>query len=51
VIAQALHPPSIWQWIGDHGSAILSQTAEHVELTVITVLIGAVLSLPLAILA
>ena len=51
MIAQELHPPSIWKWTADHGGLILSRTAEHVELTVIAVLIGAALSLPLAIFA
>jgi osmoprotectant transport system permease protein len=51
MIAQELRPPTIWQWIADHGSLILSRTAEHVELTVVAVLIGIAISLPLAILA
>jgi osmoprotectant transport system permease protein len=51
VIAQALKPPSIWQWIGDHGGDILSRTGQHVELTAIAVAVGLAISLPLSILA
>jgi osmoprotectant transport system permease protein len=51
VIAQELQPPTIWQWIGDHVHLILTQTGQHVELTVIAVVIGLAISLPLSILA
>ena len=51
MIAQTLRPPTIWQWIGDHGGAILSRTAQHVELTVVAVAIGLAISLPLSILS
>jgi osmoprotectant transport system permease protein len=51
VIAQELHPPSIWKWIGDHAGLILSRTGQHVELTVVAVAIGLAISLPLSILA
>jgi osmoprotectant transport system permease protein len=47
----AIGPPSIWQWIGDHGSRILSLTAEHVELAVIAVAVGLVIAVPLSVLA
>jgi osmoprotectant transport system permease protein len=51
VIAQALHPPTIWEWVADHGGVILSQTGEHVELTLIAVAVGFAISLPLSIVA
>ncbi len=51
VIAQEIRPPTIWQWIGDHVHLILTQTGQHVELTVIAVAIGLAISLPLSILA
>jgi osmoprotectant transport system permease protein len=45
-----------WQWIGDHfwsgtNLSILDATREHIELTVIAVVIGLLVSLPLAVLA
>ena len=51
MIAQTLRPPTIWQWIGDHQSLILSRTAQHVELTVVAVAVGLAISLPLSVLA
>src|SRR5205807_2572733 len=51
VIAQALKPPSMWQWIGDHTGQILTRLGQHVELTVIAVAVGLAISLPLSILA
>jgi osmoprotectant transport system permease protein len=51
VIAQALHPPTIWEWVGDHTSLILSRLGQHAELTIIAVAIGLALSLPLSIVA
>ena len=51
MIAQELHPPSIWRWTSDHAGVILSRTAQHVELTVIAVVVGLAISLPLSILA
>jgi osmoprotectant transport system permease protein len=51
VIGQALKPPTIWQWIGDHSGLIASRTGEHVELTVIAVAVGLAISLPLSILS
>jgi osmoprotectant transport system permease protein len=51
VIAQALRPPSMWQWIGDHTGEILNRLGQHVELTVIAVVVGLAISLPLSILA
>ena len=51
MIGQALKPPSIWQWVGDHAGLIASRTGEHVELTVIAVAVGLAISLPLSILA
>ena len=51
MIAQTLKPPTIWQWVGDHVHLILSRTGQHLEYTVIAVLVGLAISLPLAILA
>ena len=51
MIAQALRPPSMWQWIGDHTGDILNRLGQHVELTVIAVVVGLAISLPLSILA
>jgi osmoprotectant transport system permease protein len=51
VIAQTLRPPTIWRWIGDHQSLILSHTAQHVELTIVAVAVGLAISLPLSVLA
>ena len=51
MIAQELHPPSIWRWTSDHAGVILSRTAQHVELTLIAVVVGLAISLPLSILA
>jgi osmoprotectant transport system permease protein len=51
MIAQALQPPSIWEWTADHAGRILSLTGQHVELTVIAVAVGFAISLPLSILS
>ena len=40
-----------WSWVGDHLDEIRALTGEHVQLTVIAVLAGVALSLPLGILA
>jgi osmoprotectant transport system permease protein len=47
----AAEPLIRWSWIGDHLGDIGSKIVEHVELTVIAVVVGLVISLPLAILA
>ena len=36
-----------WAWVGDHRDLILDRLREHVELTVVAVVIGIVLSTPL----
>lgn len=36
-----------WTWVGDHGDLILSRLREHVELTVLAVVFGIVVSIPL----
>jgi osmoprotectant transport system permease protein len=41
----------MWQWIGDHTGEILNRLGQHVELTVIAVVVGLAISLPLSILA
>ncbi len=51
MIPLAAEPLIRWDWIGDHASEIGSQVLEHVELTVIAVVIGFAISFPLAILA
>jgi osmoprotectant transport system permease protein len=47
----AAEPMIRWDWIADHGADIGAQVIEHIELTVIAVLIGCAISFPLAILA
>jgi osmoprotectant transport system permease protein len=51
VIPLAAEPLIRWDWVGDHASEIGSRVIEHVELTVIAVVIGFAISFPLAILA
>jgi osmoprotectant transport system permease protein len=51
MITIATEPLIRWDWIGDHGSEIGSRMLEHVELTVIAVVIGFAISFPLAVLA
>ena len=40
-----------WDWVGDHGDDIVAATRQHVELTLIAVALGLVLSLPLGLAA
>jgi osmoprotectant transport system permease protein len=40
-----------WEWIADHADDIWSQLVEHVELTVVAVVVGLAISLPLGIFA
>jgi osmoprotectant transport system permease protein len=47
----APNPWFSWSYVTDNGSAILGHLGEHVRLTVLAVLIGSVLALPLALLA
>lgn len=47
----AAEPLIRWDWVGDHASEIGSRLLEHVELTVIAVVIGFAISFPLAVLA
>jgi osmoprotectant transport system permease protein len=51
VTAALIAPPSIWRWSEVNRGRILSLTGQHLELTVIAVAIGLVISLPLGILA
>lgn len=44
-------PPSIWQWISANGPRILRLTAEHVELALIAVAVGLVISVPVSVVA
>ena len=47
----AAEPLIRWDWIGDHAPEIGSRVLEHVELTLIAVVIGFAISFPLAVLA
>ncbi|MGZ5302464.1 MAG: ABC transporter permease, partial [Actinomycetota bacterium] len=47
----ATEPLIRWDWVGDHASEIGSRLIEHVELTVIAIVIGFAISFPLAVLA
>ena len=40
-----------WEWVRDHGDDILAATRQHVELTLLAVAIGLLLSFPLALVA
>ena len=40
-----------WEWVGDHGDEILDRLQQHVWLVVLSVGLGVVIALPLAILA
>jgi osmoprotectant transport system permease protein len=40
-----------WEWIGDHGDDILAATRQHVELTLIAVALGLLISFPLGLAA
>lgn len=40
-----------WSWVGDHGDLIVDRLQEHLELTVLAVLIGMVLAVPLTLLS
>jgi len=51
VTALAAEPMIRWDWIVDHAPEIGSRLLEHVELTVLAVVIGFTISFPLAILA
>lgn len=51
-LAQANEQPFIkWSWIGDNADKIYARLLEHLELTVLAVLIGLVISVPLAVYA
>lgn len=51
MIGQELRPPTLWEWVRDHASLILHRTGQHIELTLVAVVVGLAISLPLAILA
>ena len=40
-----------WEWVRDHGDDILAATRQHVELTLLAVAVGMLLSFPLALVA
>ena len=47
----AAEPLIRWDWVGDHLAEIGSRLIEHLELTIIAVVIGFAISFPLAVLA
>jgi osmoprotectant transport system permease protein len=47
----AAEPLIRWSWIGDHLGDVVAKLAQHVELTVLAVVIGFCISLPVAIYA
>ncbi len=51
MIAQEFRPPTLWEWVGSHTHLILTQTREHVMLTVIAVVVGFAIAFPLSIFA
>jgi osmoprotectant transport system permease protein len=50
-VTLAAEPVLRWNWVGDHAPEIGSRMLEHVELTLIAVVIGFAISFPLAVLA
>lgn len=44
-------PLFLWSWVGDHVPEIMSALWQHVELTVLAVVIGLLISFPLAVFA
>ncbi|MFL5736087.1 MAG: ABC transporter permease [Actinomycetota bacterium] len=50
-LAQLDQPLILWSWIGDHLNDVASRAVQHVELTVISVGLGLLISFPLAIIA
>lgn len=52
IVAQIADRPAIrWSWIADNRSEILAAIGEHLQLTVLAVVIGLAISLPLALFA
>lgn len=47
----AAQPWVDWSWVGDHRALILSRLREHVELTVLAVVIGIAIAIPLTLVA
>jgi osmoprotectant transport system permease protein len=50
-LAQSDQPLILWSWIGDHLDEVASLALEHVELTLLSVGFGLLISFPLAIIA
>ncbi len=50
-LAQVDQPLILWSWIGDHLDEVASLALEHVELTLLSVGFGLLISFPLAIIA
>jgi osmoprotectant transport system permease protein len=51
VIGQEITPPGLLTWLREHSTEVLSRLGQHVELTIIAVVVGLAISFPLAILA
>jgi osmoprotectant transport system permease protein len=51
ILAQSGQPLILWSWIGDHLGDVASRAIEHVELTLLSVAFGLLISFPLAIIA
>jgi osmoprotectant transport system permease protein len=47
----AAEPMIRWSWIGDHLDRIWAQVVQHIELTILAVVIGCAIALPLSLLA
>jgi osmoprotectant transport system permease protein len=51
LLAQLDQPLILWSWIGDHLDDVASRAVQHVELTLLSVGLGLLISFPLAIIA
>jgi osmoprotectant transport system permease protein len=51
LLAQLDQPLVLWSWIGDHLDDVASRAVQHVELTLLSVGLGLLISFPLAIIA
>jgi osmoprotectant transport system permease protein len=51
ILAQSSQPFVRWDWIGDHTDDISERLIEHIQLTAIAVIVGLMISVPLALLA
>src|SRR5258707_13533029 len=52
VLAEDIGPKGLyWPWVSDHTDEIRARLTEHIELTVLAVLFGLMIALPLALLS